>query len=195
MKELKPVLIRDNKQSIIIFCMMFVALFMIVAPVSLYVKEAVWGLGTLIFLVSLSILVIVRSTNRTLPRFVEIKEDSLNFIYWNGDKKTVSLKEIEYVIVDGHVGKSITTTVSVKTKQDTIKIWIEVFDTTRDLINFLNNKVEITYKDKNHERVVKENLNPNPWRKRFRIAFAYFWVAIFWAMAVAINLNLPSMVH
>ena len=195
MKELKPVLIRDNKQSIIIFCMMFVALFMIVAPVSLYVKEAVWGLGTLIFLVSLSILVIVRSTNRTLPRFVEIKEDSLNFIYWNGDKKTVSLKEIEYVIVDGHVGKSITTTVSVKTKQDTIKIWIEVFDTTRDLINFLNNKVEITYKDKNHERVVKENLNPNPWRKRFRTAFAYFWVAIFWAMAVAINLNLPSMVH
>ena len=138
MKELKPVLIRDNKQSIIIFCMMFVALFMIVAPVSLYVKEAVWGLGTLIFLVSLSILVIVRSTNRTLPRFVEIKEDSLNFIYWNGDKKTVSLKEIESVIVDGHVGKSITTTVSVKTKQDTIKIWIEVFDTTRDLINFLN---------------------------------------------------------
>ena len=195
MKELKPVLIRDNKQSIIIFCMMFVALFMIVAPVSLYVKEAVWGLGTLIFLVSLSILVIVRSTNRTLPRFIEIKEDLLNFIYWNGDKKTVSLKEIESVIVDGHVGKSITTTVSVKTKQDTIKIWIEVFDTTRDLINFLNNKVEITYKDKNHERVVKENLNPNPWRKRFRIAFAYFWVAIFWAMAVAINLNLPSMVH
>ena len=195
MKELKPVLIRDNKQSIIIFCMMFVALFMIVAPVSLYVKEAVWGLGTLIFLVSLSILVIVRSTNRTLPRFIEIKEDLLNFIYWNGDKKTVSLKEIESVIVDGHVGKSITTTVSVKTKQDTIKIWIEVFDTTRDLINFLNNKVEITYKDKNHERVVKENLNPNPWRKRFRMAFAYFWVAIFWAMAVAINLNLPSMVH
>lgn len=195
MKELKPVLIRDNKQSIIIFCMMFVALFMIVAPVSLYVKEAVWGLGTLIFLVSLSILVIVRSTNRTLPRFIEIKEDLLNFIYWNGDKKTVSLKEIESVIVEGHVGKSITTTVSVKTKQDTIKIWIEVFDTTRDLINFLNNKVEITYKDKNHERVVKENLNPNPWRKRFRMAFAYFWVAIFWAMAVAINLNLPSMVH
>ena len=195
MKELKPVLIRDNKQSIIIFCMMFVALFMIVAPVSLYVKEAVWGLGTLIFLVSLSILVIVRSTNRTLPRFIEIKEDLLNFIYWNGDKKTVSLKEIESVIVDGHVGKSITTTVSVKTKQDTIKIWIEVFDTTRDLINFLNNKIEITYKDKNHERVVKENLNPNPWRKRFSTAFAYFWVAIFWAMAVAINLNLPSMVH
>ena len=195
MKELKPVLIRDNKQSIIIFCMMFVALFMIVAPVSLYVKEAVWGLGTLIFLVSLSILVIVRSTNRTLPRFIEIKEDLLNFIYWNGDKKTVSLKEIESVIVDGHVGKSITTTISVKTKQDTIKIWIEVFDTTRDLINFLNNKVEITYKDKNHERVVKENLNPNPWRKRFRTVFAYFWVAIFWAMAVAINLNLPSMVH
>ena len=194
MSELKPLLIRDNKQSIIVFCMMFIALFMIVAPISLYVKEALWGLGTLIFLVSLSILVIVRSTNKNQPRFVEFKEEAINFIYWNGNKKTVALKEIEYINVDGHVGKSITSLVTIKTQKDTIKLWIEVFDTTRNLINFLNNKVELTYKDKNHERVIKANLKPNPWRKRLRTAFAYFWVAIFFAMAIAINLNLPSIV-
>ena len=195
MKKNRPLLLRDNKQSVVIFCMMFVSIFMIIAPVSLYVKEALWGLGTLIFLVSLSILVIVRNTNKTLPRFVEINDNNLKFTYWNGNEKIIHLQDIEMVNINGSVGRSITTLITFKTKNDSIKAWIEVFDTTRDIINLLNNKVEIIYEDKTHERVVKENLVPDYWRQKLRTIFAYFWVAIFWALAIAININLPSIVQ
>lgn len=195
MNSLKPLLIRDNRHSQIVFFLMTIALFMISGTVALYIKEAVWGFGVLIFLTGLLVLSIARGTNKLLPRFFAAEDKAFKFVYWNGTEKVVPFSDIQAAEADGEVGKSVTTVLNLKTKNETIKVLSEVFDSTAVLINCLQNITEIEYKNKIHERAVKEALNASSSAKKFRLAFAYFWVSIFLVIAAAISLNLPSMIH
>ncbi len=194
MQNLKACLLRDNRQSIIVFVLMFSALFTITGAAALYIKAALPGFGILIFLVSMVVVSTVRMTDKTLPRFISTGDDSLKFVYWDGKSKIVQFKDITKVIVDGSAGRSVRTIMTIKTKDDNTKVLIEVFDSAVDVINCLKGKIDIDYRNKFIEDAFKNNIN-EPYRKNMRMAVLYFIIAIFWTLAIAFCLNLPSMIH
>lgn len=195
MKNYKPLLIRDSRHSQIVFFLMTVALFMISGTFALYIKEAVWGLGVLIFLIGVFVLSIVRGTRKDLPRFFYTDDKIINLIYWNGTDKKLKFSDIETAVVDGTVGKSVITFFEIKTKKETIKIWSEIFDSTAELINCLQKVTDIEYKNEAHEKALKTALKTSSLSKKLRLAFSYFWACLFFAIAVTISLGLPSMIH
>lgn len=195
MKNIKPLLTRDNRHTQIIFFMMAVSLFMLIGTISLYVKEAFWGLAVLIFLTGLLILTTIRNTDKNLPRLIKIEEQAISLIYWNNKEISLPLHEIESLTIDGYAGKSITTIFTIKTQNDSIKIISEIFDTTAEIITTLKDKTKIEYKNQSHENAITEALKSSKIRKICRLAFAYFLVAIFSIIAFTISLNLPAMVH
>ena len=195
MKNIKPLLTRDNRHTQIIFFMMAVSLFMLIGTISLYVKEAFWGLAVLIFLTGLLILTTIRNTDKNLPRFIKIEEQVISLIFWNNKEISLPFHEIESLTIDGYAGKSITTIFTIKTQNDSIKIISEIFDTTAEITTALKDKTKIEYKNQSHEKAIKEALKSSKIRKIFRLAFAYFLVAIFSIIAFTISLNLPAMVH
>ena len=192
--DLKACSLIDNRHSITVFVLMFTAIFIVSGTAALYIKEAIWGFGILIFLVSLIVVSTVRSINKTLPRFIGAGNDSLKIVYWDKKEKIVPFEDITQFIVDGFVGKSVQTIITIKTKDDVIKAEIELFDSAVDIIACLKEKIDIEYKNKALENMFKNNII-EPWRKKFRIAFAYFWVTVFWVIAIALCFNMPSMVH
>ncbi len=195
MKNTKPLLTRDNRHTQIIFFMMAVSLFMLIGTISLYVKEAFWGLAVLIFLTGLLILTTIRNTDKNLPRLIKIDEHVISLIYWNNKEISLPFHEIESLTIDGYAGKSISTIFTIKTQNDSIKIVSEIFDTTAEIITTLKDKTKIEYKNQSHEKVITEALKSSKIRKICRLAFAYFLVAIFSIIAFTISLNLPAMVH
>ncbi len=192
--DLKACSLIDNRHSITVFVLMFTAIFIVSGTAALYIKEAIWGFGILIFLVSLIVVSTVRSINKTLPRFIGAGNDSLKIVYWDKKEKIVPFEDITQFIVDGFVGKSVQTIITIKTKDDVIKAEIELFDSAVDIIACLKDKIDIAYKNKALENMLKNNII-EPWRKKFRLAFAYFWVAVFWAIAITFCFNMPAMVH
>ena len=192
--DLKACSLIDNRHSITVFVLMFTAIFIVSGTAALYIKEAIWGFGILIFLVSLIVVSTVRSINKTLPRFIGAGNDSLKIVYWDKKEKIVQFADITQFIVDGFVGKSVQTIITIKTKDDVIKAEIELFDSAVDIIACLKDKIDIEYKNKALENMLKNNII-EPWRKKFRLAFAYFWVAVFWAIAITFCFNMPAMVH
>lgn len=195
MKNYKPLLIRDSRHSQIVFFLMTVALFMISGTFALYIKEAVWGLGVLIFLIGVFVLSIVRGTRKDLPRFFYTDDKIISLIYWNGTDKKLKFSDIETAVVDGTVGKSVITFFEIKTKKETIKIWSEIFDSTAELINCLQKATDIEYKNEAHEKALKTALKTSSLSKKLRLAFSYFGACLFFAIAVTISLGLPSMIH
>ena len=192
--DLKACSLIDNRHSITVFVLMFTAIFIVSGTAALYIKEAIWGFGILIFLVSLIVVSTVRSINKTLPRFIGAGNDSLKIVYWDKKEKIVPFEDITQFIVDGFVGKSVQTIITIKTKDDVIKAEIELFDSAVDIIACLKDKIDIEYKNKALENMLKNNII-EPWRKKFRLAFAYFWVAVFWTIAITFCFNMPAMVH
>lgn len=195
MKNTKPLLTRDNRHTQIIFFMMAVSLFMLIGTVSLYVKEAFWGLAVLIFLTGLLILTTIRNTDKNLPRLIKIDEHVISLIYWNNKEISLPFHEIESLTIDGYAGKSISTIFTIKTQNDSIKIVSEIFDTTAEIITTLKDKTKIEYKNQSHENAITEALKSSKIGKICRLSFAYFLVAIFSIIAFTISLNLPAMVH
>lgn len=173
---------------------MFSAIFIISGTLAIYIKEAIWGFGILIFLVSLIVVSTVRSTDKTLPRFIGAGDDSLKIVYWDKKEKIVPFQDITQFIVDGFIGRSVQTIITIKTKDDVIKVKIEIFDSAVDIIACLKDKIDIEYKNKALENMFKNNII-EPWRKKFRIAFTYFWVTVFWMIAIALCFTMPSMVR
>ena len=194
MNNLKPCSLIDYRHSIATFFLMFSAIFIISGTLAIYIKEAIWGFGILIFLVSLIVVSTVRSTDKTLPRFIGAGDDSLKIVYWDKKEKIVPFQDITQFIVDGFIGRSVQTIITIKTKDDVIKVKIEIFDSAVDIIACLKDKIDIEYKNKALENMLKNNII-EPWRKKFRLAFAYFWVAVFWAIAITFCFNMPAMVH
>ena len=194
MNNLKPCFLIDYRHSIATFFLMFSAIFIISGTLAIYIKEAIWGFGILIFLVSLIVVSTVRSTDKTLPRFIGAGDDSLKIVYWDKKEKIVPFQDITQFIVDGFIGRSVQTIITIKTKDDVIKVEIEIFDSAVDIIACLKDKIDIEYKNKALENMFKNNII-EPWRKKFRIAFAYFWVTVFWVIAIALCFTMPSMVH
>ncbi len=194
MNNLKPCSLIDYRHSIATFFLMFSAIFIISGTLAIYIKEAIWGFGILIFLVSLIVVSTVRSINKTLPRFIGAGDDSLKIVYWDKKEKIVPFQDITQFIVDGFIGRSVQTIITIKTKDDVIKVEIEIFDSAVDIIACLKDKIDIEYKNKALENMFKNNII-EPWRKKFRIAFAYFWVTVFWVIAIALCFTMPSMVH
>ena len=192
--DLKACSLIDNRHSITVFVLMFTAIFIVSGTAALYIKEAIWGFGILIFLVSLIVVSTVRSINKTLPRFIGAGNDSLKIVYRDKKEKIVPFEDITQFIVDGFVGKSVQTIITIKTKDDVIKAEIELFESAVDIIACLKDKIDIEYKNKALENMLKNNII-EPWRKKFRLAFAYFWVAVFWAIAITFCFNMPAMVH
>ena len=192
--DLKACSLIDNRHSITVFVLMFTAIFIVSGTAALYIKEAIWGFGILIFLVSLIVVSTVRSINKTLPRFIGAGNDSLKIVYRDKKEKIVPFEDITQFIVDGFVGKSVQTIITIKTKDDVIKAEIELFDSAVDIIACLKDKIDIEYKNKALENMLKNNII-EPWRKKFRLAVAYFWVAVFWAIAITFCFNMPAMVH
>lgn len=194
MNNLKPCSLIDYRHSIATFFLMFSAIFIISGTLAIYIKEAIWGFGILIFLVSLIVVSTVRSTDKTLPRFIGAGDDSLKIVYWDKKEKIVPFQDITQFIVDGFIGRSVQTIITIKTKDDVIKVKIEIFDSAVDIIAYLKDKIDIEYKNKALENMFKNNII-EPWRKKFRIAFAYFWVTVFWMIAIALCFTMPSMVR
>ena len=194
MNNLKPCSLIDYRHSIATFFLMFSAIFIISGTLAIYIKEAIWGFGILIFLVSLIVVSTVRTTDKTLPRFIGAGDDSLKIVYWDKKEKIVPFQDITQFIVDGFIGRSVQTIITIKTKDDVIKVKIEIFDSAVDIIACLKDKIDIEYKNKALENMLKNNII-EPWRKKFRLAFAYFWVAVFWAIAITFCFNMPAMVH
>lgn len=194
MNNLKPCSLIDYRHSIATFFLMFSAIFIISGTLAIYIKEAIWGFGILIFLVSLIVVSTVRSIDKTLPRFIGAGDDSLKIVYWDKKEKIVPFQDITQFIVDGFIGRSVQTIITIKTKDDVIKVEIEIFDSAVDIIACLKDKIDIEYKNKALENMFKNNII-EPWRKKFRIAFAYFWVTVFWVIAIALCFTMPSMVH
>lgn len=194
MNNLKPCSLIDYRHSIATFFLMFSAIFIISGTLAIYIKEAIWGFGILIFLVSLIVVSTVRSTDKTLPRLIGAGDDSLKIVYWDKKEKIVPFQDITQFIVDGFIGRSVQTIITIKTKDDVIKVEIEIFDSAVDIIACLKDKIDIEYKNKALENMFKNNII-EPWRKKFRIAFAYFWVTVFWVIAIALCFTMPSMVH
>lgn len=194
MNNLKPCSLIDYRHSIATFFLMFSAIFIISGTLAIYIKEAIWGFGILIFLVSLIVVSTVRLIDKTLPRFIGAGDDSLKIVYWDKKEKIVPFQDITQFIVDGFIGRSVQTIITIKTKDDVIKVEIEIFDSAVDIIACLKDKIDIEYKNKALENMFKNNII-EPWRKKFRIAFAYFWVTVFWVIAIALCFTMPSMVH
>lgn len=192
--DLKACSLIDNRHSITVFVLMFTAIFIVSGTAALYIKEAILGFGILIFLVSLIVVSTVRSINKTLPRFIGAGNDSLKIVYRDKKEKIVPFEDITQFIVDGFVGKSVQTILIIKTKDEVIKVVIDVFDSAFDIINSLKYKIDIDYQNKEIENQIKTCIN-EPWRLKFRLAFAYFWVAVFWAIAITFCFNMPAMVH
>ena len=195
MNNLKPCSLIDYRHSIATFFLMFSAIFIISGTLAIYIKEAIWGFGILIFLVSLIVVSTVRLIDKTLPRFIGAGDDSLKIVYWDKKEKIVPFQDIQEMIVDGTIGpRSVNTVMTIKTKDDVIKVDIELYDSAVDIIACLKDKIDIEYKNKALENMFKNNII-EPWRKTFRIAFAYFWVTVFWVIAIALCFTMPSMVH
>lgn len=195
MNNLKPCSLIDYRHSIATFFLMFSAIFIISGTLAIYIKEAIWGFGILIFLVSLIVVSTVRLIDKTLPRFIGAGDDSLKIVYWDKKEKIVPFEDIQEMIVDGTIGpRSVNTVMTIKTKDDVIKVDIELYDSAVDIIACLKDKIDIEYKNKALENMFKNNII-EPWRKTFRIAFAYFWVTVFWVIAIALCFTMPSMVH
>ena len=195
MNNLKPCSLIDYRHSIATFFLMFSAIFIISGTLAIYIKEAIWGFGILIFLVSLIVVSTVRLIDKTLPRFIGAGDDSLKIVYWDKKEKIVPFEDIQEMIVDGTIGpRSVNTVMTIKTKDDVIKVDIELYDSAVDIIACLKDKIDIEYKNKALENMFKNNII-EPWRKKFRIAFAYFWVTVFWVLAIALCFTMPSMVH
>lgn len=195
MNNLKPCSLIDYRHSIATFFLMFSAIFIISGTLAIYIKEAIWGFGILIFLVSLIVVSTVRLIDKTLPRFIGASDDSLKIVYWDKKEKIVPFEDIQEMIVDGTIGpRSVNTVMTIKTKDDVIKVDIELYDSAVDIIACLKDKIDIEYKNKALENMFKNNII-EPWRKKFRIAFAYFWVTVFWVIAIALCFTMPSMVH
>ena len=194
MNNLKPCSLIDYRHSIATFFLMFSAIFIISGTLAIYIKEAIWGFGILIFLVSLIVVSTVRSTDKTLPRFIGAGDDSLKIVYWDKKEKIVPFQDITQFIVDGFIGRSVQTIITIKTKDDVIKVKIEIFDSAVDIIACLKDKIDIEYKNKALENMFKNNII-EPWRKKFRIAFTYFWVTVFRMIAIALCFTMPSMVR
>ncbi len=195
MNNLKPCSLIDYRHSIATFFLMFSAIFIISGTLAIYIKEAIWGFGILIFLVSLIVVSTVRLIDKTLPRFIGAGDDSLKIVYWDKKEKIVPFEDIQEMIVDGTIGpRSVNTVMTIKTKDDVIKVDIELYDSAVDIIACLKDKIDIEYKNKALENMFKNNII-EPWRKKFRIAFAYFWVTVFWVIAIALCFTMPSMVH
>ena len=194
MNNLKPCSLIDYRHSIATFFLMFSAIFIISGTLAIYIKEAIWGFGILIFLVSLIVVSTVRSTDKTLPRFIGAGDDSLKIVYWDKKEKIVPFQDITQFIGGGFMGRSVQTIITIKTREDVIKVEIEIFDSAVDIIACLKDKIDIEYKNKALENMFKNNII-EPWRKKFRIAFAYFWVTVFWMIAIALCFTMPSMVR
>ena len=195
MNNLKPCSLIDYRHSIATFFLMFSAIFIISGTLAIYIKEAIWGFGILIFLVSLIVVSTVRLIDKTLPRFIGASDDSLKIVYWDKKEKIVPFEDIQEMIVDGTIGpRSVNTVMTIKTKDDVIKVDIELYDSAVDIIACLKDKIDIEYKNKALENMFKNNII-EPWRKKFRIAFAYFWVTVFWVIAIALCFTMPSTVH
>lgn len=185
----------DNKHSQAVFFLMTIALFIILGTLSLYIKEVIWGFGVFIFLTGLLIFLNVKATKKDVPRFFAVEDKSFEFIYWNRSKKIIKFSDIESIIVDGSTTKSVITVLTIKTKNETVKIFSEIFDSTLKLISMVHGIVDIEYRNKFHEKAIKEALNANFTAKKLRIAITYFWVLIFLAIAIIFSLKLTSIGH
>ncbi len=190
-----PLFMIDNKHSQAVFFLMTIALFIILGTLSLYIKEVIWGFGVFIFLTGLLIFLNVKATKKDVPRFFAVEDKSFEFIYWNRSKKIIKFSDIESIIVDGSTTKSVITVLTIKTKNETVKIFSEIFDSTLKLISMVHGIVDIEYRNKFHEKAIKEALNANFTAKKLRIAITYFWVLIFLAIAIIFSLKLTSIGH
>lgn len=194
MNKIRPLLLRDNRHSQIIFTTMIISLFMIVGPVALYVKAALAGLAVLIFLTMFIILIFVKYTDKTCPRYVEFSKDSLRFIYWDRHEETIQFKNIQLVEIGGLVLKSFDGIIKIRTAQKVFNVKTEIFDNVSLLVKLLDDKAKITYSSDYMKNVVESALNASDFSKNLRLFFVYGVVLIFLTMAVFINLQLSSLI-
>lgn len=194
MNKIRPLLMRDNRHSQIIFAAMTVTLFMIIGPIALYVKAALAGLAVLIFLTMFIILTFVKYTDKTCPRYIVFADDELRLVYWDRHEQTVKFSEIKNLEIGGAAVKMFDGIIKINTAGNVIKIKTEIFDIASTLVNILKDKTEIKYASHYIQNVIETGMNANEFSKKLRLVIGYGFVLIFLIMAVFINLHLPSIV-
>lgn len=194
MNKIRPLLMRDNRHSQIIFAAMTVTLFMIIGPIALYVKAALAGLAVLIFLTMFIILTFVKYTDKTCPRYIVFADDELRLVYWDRHEQTVKFSEIKNIEIGGAAVKMFDGVIKINTAGNVIKIKTEIFDIASTLVNILKDKTEIKYASDYIQNVIETGMNANEFSKKLRLVIGYGFVLIFLIIAVFINLHLPSIV-
>lgn len=194
MNKIRPLLMRDNRHSQIIFAAMTVTLFMIIGPIALYVKAALAGLAVLIFLTMFIILTFVKYTDKTCPRYIVFADDELRLVYWDRHEQTVKFSEIKNIEIGGAAVKMFDGVIKINTAGNVIKIKTEIFDVASNLVNILKDKTEIKYASDYIQTVIETGMNANEFSKKLRLVIGYGFVLIFLIIAVFINLHLPSIV-
>lgn len=194
MNKIRPLLLRDNRHSQIIFVMMTISMFMIIGPIALYVKAALAGLAVLIFLTMFYILTFVKYTDKTCPRYVVFLQDSIKLIYWNKQEKIIKFKDIDFVEINGSAVKSFDGIVKIKTAYGVFDVRTEIIGNVLLLVKLLNNKSKIVYADKYMENMVKSASNASEFKKNLRLFLGYGLLLIFFIVAIYINLQLPLLI-
>lgn len=194
MNKIRPLLMRDNRHSQIIFVAMTVIQFMIIGPIALNDKAALAGLAVLIFLTMFIILIFVMYTDKTCPRYIVFADDELRLVYWDRHEQTVKFSEIKKIEIGGAAVKMFDGIIKINTAGNVIKIKTEIFDIASTLVNLLKDKAEISYESNYIQNVIETGMKGNEFSKKMRLVIGYGFVLIFLIMAVFINLQLSSIV-
>lgn len=192
MNKIRPLLLRDNRHSQIMLFIMTIALFMIIGPISLSIKEATAGMAVLIFLIMFIIVGYVKYTDKTCPRYVVFSQDSIKLIYWDRHEEVVLLKDIKLVEIGGLALKSFDGIIKIKTEQKTFNIKTEIFDNAAILVKLLKGKSEITYSSDYMKNVVESALDASDFSKNLRLVFGYGFILVFLIIGICLNLQLLS---